>query len=225
MYQAIRTTARGRHRERRGASLLDGPAARWAVWGTVAVAVVGLSASIVGQVVVAYGVDPVHGRTVLLVATIGILSIGVAVLATVATGAILQRIRVARVRRQTRDIVYVARMLPEFADGLRCFSGNVSTRSDVYCFSIGSSGIRIWTGLRAPVMVAAIHWSAIESAHLDRAHSRTLGYWSARLVASADASTPLLLSPIEWFSGVGGKRRAAVALRQIRWHLVRRDNY
>ena len=204
---------------------MDGPVARWAIWGTVAVIAIGLILSIVSQIVAAYERGPERGRNVLIVVAIGILLLGIAVVAVVATGTILQHVRVSRVRRQTRDIVYSARMLPGFAEAIRCFSGQVNSRDDAYCFSIGSSGIRIWTGLREPVMVAAIHWTAIESAHLARGHSRTGGYWSARIVAAADPSTPLLLVPHEWFSGVNAKRRTAIVLRQIRWHLVRRDNY
>ena len=225
VYDAIRTPARARHRERAWASLADGPAASWVIRGAVAVVIVGLIATIATQVVVAYGIDAARGRTVLVVAAASILLIVLAIIAAVGIVGLLQRVRVDRVRRETRDIVYVGRILPGFDDAIRCFSGTVNTRDDVYCFTIGSSGIRIWTGFREPTMVAAIHWTAIESVHLDRTHSRTAGHWAARVVSSADPSIPLMLVPIERFARGGTKRRTTTALRQMRWHLIRRHSY
>lgn len=205
--------------------MVDGPTASWVIRGTVALLIVGLIATIATQVVVAYEIDVVRGRTVLAVAAVGILLIVLAVVTAVLVVSLVHRTRVRRVRRETRDIVYVGRILPGFEDAIRCFSGAVNTRDDIYCFTIGSSGIRIWTGFRVPTMVAAIHWTAIESVHLDRTHSRTAGHWAARVVSSADPSIPLMLVPVERFARGGTKRRTTTALRQMRWHLIRRHSY
>lgn len=225
MVSVTGSRASGRHRVRAEASRTPVPAARFALWGTVAVVIIGFVVSIVGQVVASYRADPDRGQDALLIAAIGILLILIAVLVTVSTGAILQRVRISRVRRQTRDIVYVARTLPGFAESIRAFSGTWSSRDTIYCFSIGSSGIRLWTGLREPVMVAAIHWSAIDAVRLDRANSLTSSYWTVQVVASADSSAPLRLAPIEWLSGTLGKSRSTRVLHQLRWHLERRDSY
>lgn len=225
MVSVTGTRVRGRHRGSDETRRAPRPVARWALWGTVAVVGVGFVVSVVSQIVLSYRADAERGQDVLMVAAVGILVIVIAVLATVSTGAILQRIRIARVRRQTRDIVYVARALPGLAESVGAFSGTWTSRDSLYCFSIGTSGIRLWTGLRSPVMVVAIHWSAIDAVHLDRANSLTSSYWTARVVASADSSAPLSLAPIEWLSGTLGKGRVTKVLHQLRWHLDRRDSY